>query len=359
MIKDRLNKYYKNKAVKFFFIPLLLIIIWFILTVYYILVLDTAFSVISYKHPNNSFFHISYAKLLKGDKISGEFKAEENNLGIVSIKFQTFIRPPYQDEDILIFRIKEKGKKNWYYQNQYKDGLIYDVPIFPFGFPKIDSSKGKIYQFEIISTKGNNNNSIALSNKNQILFSKYQVPKSLLIHNKKELIIFSAKKFISALTTTDVKFSSFIYLLPLLFYLFWISPVKNRTIDPFIRKINKLILNLEKDLRLNPYIIFLKTIRSIIFYNLHWFLIAVIFIDIFIIQLSNDLVYIVVIFLWMMLLKAYRLDNRASFIIALVLLFIPPLLLLIKEQPTSEKAAIWAYMFFIAGTLQSLLKLED
>lgn len=349
----------KKSFLKYILTPLFLLGLWFILTAIFIIKWDTSLSVISFVIPREDLTTSTFGKMHKGDILTGKFKSPEDNLGILSIKFVTFNRPPYKDEDIILFRIKEEGEKSWYYHNTYRDGLIYDVPTFPFGFPEIKNSKGKVYIFEIKSLNGNDNNSVALSNKGQIIFGKYHVDKTIVMHDKKQLIYFAIAKFINSIETTDVKFSSFIYLLPFIFYIIWISPLKEKTINPFIKKLNVIISKLEKNNVFSPYILFLKSLKTIIRYNLHWFLLIVVLTDIFIIQLTNDITYLVIIFLWIAILRAYKLESKASFIIALVLLIIPPIFFLLKDQPTAEKGTVWAYMFLVAGTIQALLELKQ
>ncbi len=358
-MKKIIKKIYNTKKGKYFLIPLLLFSIWVFLSCLYIIYFDTSLSVLSYYHNKNSFINNNYNKLLAGEKISGQFKAVENNLGIVSIKFQTFIRPPYLDEDTLVFKLKEKGAKNWYYQNTYRDGLIYDVPIFPFGFPQISNSKGKTYYFEISSLNGNSENSVALSSRGQILFSKYKFSKSVLLHNKKAFAIFILEKFISAILTSDIRFSSFIYLLPLIFYLLLMSPAGKIIIYPTAKKLNDISLKIANDPYFKPIANSLKILQKIVIYNLEWIIIFLVIFDIFITQVTNDVIYLVIILLWISVLKIYKMNSKITFIFALILLLIPPISFLLKDSPTAEKAAIWAYMFLIAGFIQILFEYKN
>lgn len=346
MLKEKIKSLLKNKIFRFMIVPLTLLALWLGLTCLYIITFDTSLSVLSYIHGRDSFSKLTYNKLLKGDKITGQFKAAENNLGIISIKFQTFIRPPYADEDTLVFRFKEKSAKEWFSVNSYRDGLMYDAEPFPFGFPKIANSQGKIYQFEIQSLNGNTNNSVALSDKGQILFSKYQVSKSLLLHDKKALVEFAIKKFVSSILTTDVRFSSFIYLLPFLFYLLWMSPFGNKFIYPYASRLRHLLFPVNVTEYLPQY-------------YLNWIMVVVVLLDILIIQLSNDVVYLVMIGLWIAILRAYKLTSKTTFLFAILLLLLPPYFLAFKDSPTAEKAAIWAFMFLIAGTIQALIELRS
>src|SRR5258708_18011115 len=154
---------FREGLVRWGVVPFLLVFLWAILTVWYSVSLDKSFTVIAYYHNHINFSRISHQKLLAGSTIAGEFIGQDTNLGIVAIRFRTFIRVPYRDEDMLVFRLKEKGAKKWYYENTYKSGLIYELPLFPFGFPKIADSKGKTYLFEITSLYGNQTNAVAIS----------------------------------------------------------------------------------------------------------------------------------------------------------------------------------------------------
>src|SRR3989344_2735026 len=52
-------------------------------------------------YPQSIFLQQKEGELLKGDKVTGEFRAVADNLGIVSISFQTFNRV---NDGIFIFR---------------------------------------------------------------------------------------------------------------------------------------------------------------------------------------------------------------------------------------------------------------
>lgn len=333
-----------KNLIRFFIIPLSLLFLWLGLTILYIITFDTSLSVLSYNHEKEHFSNISYDKLLKGDKISGKFTATEDNLGIVSIRFKTFIRPPYKNEDVLVFRIKEVGAKDWYYENNYRNGLIYDIPFFPFGFPKITHSKEKTYYFEIESLKGDTHNAVALSDRGQVLFSKYQIPKSLILQNEKEMSVFAVKKFISALLTTDVRFSSFIYLLPLLFYLLLISPFGKSQKE----KVRRFIVK--------SYVF--RFVRDVVSNKLHWIIILVVLIDIFLVQVINDIVYLVILFLWIAIRQVYSLTSKTTFLFTLSFLLIAPVCLFFKDVQTAEKAAAWAYIFLVAAMIQIFYELK-
>ncbi len=226
-MKEKIKKFRKDKKLMKHVIAILLLLgLWVLLTILYVVNFDTSFSIWSYNHQSTDIKNLNYNLIYKGETFKGEFMAQDNNLGIVSLRFQTYIRPPYSLEDQYLFKIKESGAKNWYYQNTYRNGLIYDVPLFPFGFPQIPDSKGKTYDFEITALNTNSVNALSISTRYPVLQSKYKYSGPELLHNKKELISFLVIKFSNAFKTPDVIFTSFIYFLPFLFYLIWISFLK-------------------------------------------------------------------------------------------------------------------------------------
>ncbi len=97
--------------------------------------------------------------LVKEEKIAGKFKATENNLGIVLVKFTRFGKVLDQVE----FRLGEEGKKIWYYKNKYRAAEFQNNQYFTFGFPPVVNSKNKNYFFEIESLAGTYKNGVGVS----------------------------------------------------------------------------------------------------------------------------------------------------------------------------------------------------
>lgn len=319
------NKFVENKWVKLGVIPVILLGLWFLLTFWYSTFFDNSISVISYNLPASNIVNLNHNRLLKGQMIKGSFVAKDDNLGIVSIRFQSFQRIPYDEEDTLIFRIKEKGQKDWLSQNYYRSGLTYDVPFLPFGFPVIPNSKGKTYQFELLSMHGNNINGVALSTRQPILVTKYKVSKSLLLHSPQALFKFIFEKTINSFQTIDISYSSVFFGLPLIFYLLLSS-------------------------RLHRYIPR---------YSLPLLLVILVFFDVLFLQIVDSILFIEVPVLWLFLMKTYKLDSRYTFGIGLFFLVFAPIYLQLNIENTAEVAAAWAFMFFVAGLIQSLIEVGN
>lgn len=143
------------------------------------------FTTLQKTYPQSIFLQRKDGELLQGDKIAGEFMAIENNLGIVSIRFQTFNKV---NDGIFIFRIKEKGKNQWSYINKYEAKKFGGYPFFPFGFPIIHDSDGKYYYFELESLDGKKGNTVAISADEPAIVVTYKFTKNQLLSDKKILL---------------------------------------------------------------------------------------------------------------------------------------------------------------------------
>jgi hypothetical protein len=347
----RSKKLLDNKWIKWGIIPILLLGFWFVLTYWYIIKYDQSFMILSYNHNESNFESITHNRLLEGEKLTGEFVAPADNLGIVAMRFKSFQRIPYRNEDNLVFRIKEKGEAQWYYENDYRSGFVYDVPFLPFGFPVIANSIGKTYVFELESLKGNQVNGVALSSRDPFLVTKYQANANELKNDYIALITFAWKKFLNSFSTIDIAYSSFVFSLPLLTYLFWRSPVKGKTINTFsifVDRYGNKVLG-------KKYRYFENSSEDFVSYYVYYLIIAVILIDIVILQVYNDLLYIVIGGIWLFLTKQSKLDGKYSVIVGLLLLCLAPVYLQLNVTNTAEKSAAWAFILIVVGMISTIL----
>ena len=110
--------------------------------------------------------------LSNGSYMSGEFISTEPDLGTVSFRFQ---KPDHDTTSSLIFRLKEKGSADWYYQHEYTANQLHDSDWYPFGFPIIEHSRGKEYQLEIQGIAESNEDAVLLLTDRGFLV-QYQIP---------------------------------------------------------------------------------------------------------------------------------------------------------------------------------------
>ena len=314
MIKKLLN----NKIITFFIIPFFLLLTWFVLSV----VFNSygAISVLTYgMNSETDKIEIKTKEIYKGQKVYGEFTARENNLGIISVRFNTFKRI---NDDSLLFRIKENGGKKWYYEGSYKVDQFQLDDLFTFGFPIIPNSNSKKYQFELQSTKGRRGNAVAISRTNPIFVTKYQFTKELLLQDKPLLLNHIYKKFLNTFDSVDFILSSIIYLFPFIFYLLWLYPIR-----PYVQKPNIKNWIIKNDLQFYLSLLF---ITISIFLHI-----------IFVRELSSVLATLILLTLWFFFSMRYRLDSSVTFLLALLYLSTCPILLLFQTETAAERGAIW------------------
>ena len=307
----------KNKIrtfAKYVFVPILLLFLWLFLGI--IFNPDSSITVISYSTNRNFLTHWNTKELLKGEYVEGFFSAKEDNLGILAFRFNTFHRI---NSDKVIFKIKEKGENNWYYTNIYKVDQFQPDEYFTFGFPLINNSKGKVYDFVIESTKGKKGDAVAVSIINPPFVTKYQFDKHLLLHNVPYALHFAVEKVISSLKDANFYMASFIYLIPFLFYIFWLYTGREPVLGKCLLAVAiiglVILIGISSDIYSNFMLIFLAA-------------------------------------LWMMLAVFYQVTYSYTFLISALLLIITPVSLINNQSYFAERMAIVSYWFILLGSMQ-------
>jgi hypothetical protein len=338
-MKKRFNRLINKKRYRWVIFPLLLFFFWLAATGWYVYAYDESFLVLSYNNNKQSFTDFNEDSILKGQKRSGMFQAQDDRLGILAVRFYSKNRVPYNAEDTIVFRIKEKNSESWYYQNKYRSGFMYELPFFPFGFPVINNSKDKTYYFEIESLNGNEKNAVSLSNREPVIASKYQYTKRELVSDKQKLLHFLTKKVISASQTSDVVFSSFIFFMPFLMYMFFLV-----TADTGIT------YSVARALRAEGY---LKKDKLTLFLCLFLLIVTN---DIFIFQLQNGFIYLVLMVLWIIILVLFKKGSSSCFYVGILFLVLCGLLLLLNQPKRAEVAGTWVFLFLTVGTITALFE---
>lgn len=151
-------------------------------------------------------------KLIKQHSYLSTFKAFNNNLGTVSFRFDT---TKHIKSGLLLFRLKEQGAKKWYYENTYRTDQFMNNGLFPFGFPPISNSQGKIYEVELTFQIGTDNNYLMISNPQYV--TKYAYTRGNL-HSMQDVIFIGMTKIQSILGNMNL-LDYIIVISPFLIYL--------------------------------------------------------------------------------------------------------------------------------------------
>lgn len=171
-------------------------IISFLSVLFYLNFRDKSFTKLQKTYSLSTLLTHKSGELMKGDIVTGKFRAVENNLGIIAIRFQTFDRI---NSDIFIFRIKEQGSSGWYYENEYESSKFGGYPLFPFGFPIIADSKGKDYYFELESLAGKPTEAVAIKTEEPVIVTTHKFTVNQLLSDKKVLFLFASQKAVDVL----------------------------------------------------------------------------------------------------------------------------------------------------------------
>jgi hypothetical protein len=310
----KLNKRFK-KILVWGVIPAFLLFFWLFMTLFY--TTNYSLSVLAQNYGSRNIIKFNTNELLKNEKITGEFKAKENNLGIVAVRFFNFNRI---SDDYVKFLLFDNKSGKLIYENKYKVDQFQPNQFFTFGFPLISDSKNRDFRFEIISTQGKKGNAIGLSTLQPSFAAQYQFSKADLLNNKAQLPNFFIKKLYYPFSDIDTVISSLIYLLPFIIYLIFI---------------------LFKDTSIN------KKKYLLVFMHIITVTIFVLFIEDI-----NRLSELVLITLWIVLIKYYRLESSVSYLMALLFLTTAPIFIIIGRQSSAENAAVWTYFFMVIGTVQ-------
>lgn len=335
-------KHYFNRLLMLGIIPLLLLCLWLGLSLF--LTSKYSFSVIYSAYDEGNFTAFKTDQLLAKQKVSAQFAAKENNLGIVSVRFNTYARI---NSDKVIFRLKELGAKDWYYQNIYKVDQFQPNDYFTFGFPIIPNSAGKTYYFEIESTKGTNGDAVAISPTSPIFIAQYQFTKQQLLANKTMIPEFFIKKIFYSFSDINFVIASLVYLFPFIFYVLWYYSARPYIKISFRPSLTLAVRNW--NINLGDY----RRKNYILFYVNFIIILA----QVFFMNVANNYAYLLLIGLWALLILIYRFESSVSYLLGLFFLLLCPVLLIINQELIAENAAIWIYFFLVVGTAEALVEL--
>jgi len=228
------------KSLKIILLYVILFVVSVLLTLAYFYYIEkNSLSILKHNYSKQSFNVFPITEIIAGEKISGEFRAKEDNLGIIEVRFNTYNRI---STDSTIFRLKEKGGNEWYYEQVYEAKQFGGYSHFPFGFSIIPNSKDKDYYFELESLHGNSKNSIGISTEEPLIIVKHKFNADQLFSDKQSLIMFIIKKSKNIILGLDAfKILTSIYILLVLLFnlLKFFSRLETSKIKRSIKTISK------------------------------------------------------------------------------------------------------------------------
>lgn len=326
-MKNSFNDLMAKVWFRWLFIPLLL----FITSFFFLMIFAySSKSLILLQHEDKDVLTTWLpGEILAGEKVSGEFTAMRDFIGIVSVRFNTYARI---NNDTLIFRIKEKGDKKWYYENIYKVDQFQPNQLFPFGFPPIQNSKNKVFQIEIESTKGKHGDAVAINTKNPVIIVSYQLPISRFLSEDGAIALLTYKQniitFIFDAITSRVQ-NLIILFLPVILYLTLMAWRTIRLLETFLNIVGSALLG---------YI----------------FLIGRFLPD----DQQNSVVFIIVLLLLIVIIvRKYKMNYVIYFVLSIFfILFMSGILIVLRRPDIADRSALFAYLFLLIGTIFGIIE---
>ncbi len=339
-IKNILNRSY----IRYVVIPIILFFFWLISS--FLFVPRQSLTATNEKFNINNTTNFKDGKLLKDEKIGGEFFASHDKLGAVSVHIG-LTSNNLDNTDRIIFRIKEKGK-SWHYENTYDAGFFNGIEFSPFGFPPIENSKGKTYYFEIQSKYGSQENGMTVHRQNPAFIAKYKYPFKLMVSNPKlrDILIRNAYE-----SFTDKKFISYssIFILPFIFYL--IHGISYSILKIFSRIISRSAL-LHSIYR--KYIVVdgskYTAGKKFFFITLSVFL----FYDVFFINAQIHGLFMMIFIFWIIYFIKYNFKSEII-ILTFILFLISNILIFLNLQNQIQKMSIWVFAFLCLSLIRTLI----
>lgn len=290
--------------------------LWVFATVNFLSTQEYSLKNLEGRHGDTTFTFSNSGEMMKGDIATGEFRSGFPNLGIVAVRFYTFYR---SNSDILRFRIKEVGQKDWYYLADYKTDQFQHNKLFPFGFPVVNASQNKKYIFEIESLNGATGSGVFVN----------PIFPAMVDHH-----VFSKKEVLSSLSSL---------------FMFIIYKTKNLIEDDLFR-----YNTLNFMLPLAAYATFLE----IGVFLIPSFILVITFTLWQIFSLSDFHYFsiLTIMFYWTLVSIKHKVSPNVSVIISICSLVLGMILILFNLRIASENTATWSFLYLAIFSI--LISLE-
>lgn len=369
---EKFRQFLDFRIIKWGVIPLILLVFWGYTSVGEIFRIEQSYTTLSDEYSHSKLVYFKEGEILQGDKIKGVFKAKENNLGTVAVRFKTFYR---DNDDFLIFRIKEMSDSDWYYSYQYKVDQFQPDGLFTFGFPIVADSKDKTYLFELESTRGIVGNSVGISAFSPVFTAKYKYERGTVLANYESIVWFLWKKGVNVIQKNQFLIASFTYLVPFLFYILY-QKSKDQILNPK-RKPNVIYLLVKRFLFSKPFklmirksevkgghAVFANWLLGLIEHNLRWLILLDVYglILLFILQVAiigsifltipQTSTTFALTILWAILVYLYRIPWTVSFAIGFGMFILTPFLDLTDFKLFAENIMGWGFTLLNIGVIQ-------
>lgn len=340
---EKANVLYKKIVIRWVVFPTLLFIFSIGILVSNILFYDISPSILSFNHNSRDDFQTNFKSIENGDELTGSFTAVEDNLGILTLQFNSLspvkgtLQFSLHDQNNMMIAYNEYDTRGLYYLNEY-----------PFGFPIIEDSKGKTFYFTIVFFADNKEAQEGLKINESNLITKYKFSSKEVVKNPDLLVNFITKKIIYTLSLDGQTKFYFLYFLP-----FTILIVFNFFFDLKIisyKKIRRVLKKVKKNTIYNSY---RKTLPSIYPY---FFILNTVYILFF--PFESTAFAVLLISIWIVYLYKCKRNSSATFFhVALLSTIVVPLILF-NFSTIIIKTLSLLFLYLVIGLAQSIMEIK-
>lgn len=337
------QRYYKKIFFRWIVLPAIFFNICIFILLSNIIFFDISPSVISYRHKNNVDFVSNFQNIENGEELTGKFTAAEDNLGIISLQFNS--EPPIKDT-LQFSLFDESGVQISY--NEYDISGFYDLHEFPFGFDIIEKSKGNNYKFKIVFIAQNKVIQNTLKIVEPDLITKYKFDKSDILSDQKSLFYFISKKISYTFLMHDqVKYYT-LYFLPLFALLFF-----NTLYDSHIMSRNKIRLLIESIKRIKIISKVLNNTPHSYYYIAFTHLLYILFFP-----LNLTIFSLLLIMSWLVYLHKNKLSSTSTFYHIAVISLLLPILIPFQFSNITIKLLSLIFLYLVIALTQSIIEIK-
>lgn len=189
----------------------------------------------------------------------------------------------------------------------------------------ISNSKGKIYQFEFISLKGNTLNAVTVVKKSPVLIAKYQFTKSDLLHGGENPFHFILKKALYFISDQYDLAKASIFMVPFILYIVWLLSIRYQ----ILRERALLLITL------------LAIFFQLIFYS--------------------SLIYgiiLALVMLWIVVLYKDRLNSDYTFLLSFCIFLIGEVAIFYQMKTVEMESSFLVYILLLVGVIQLVWEIK-
>jgi hypothetical protein len=281
---------------------------------------DISISVISNDYNSREILLLKKKSIQYNNPVIVDFKASEDNLGIISLRFfKPSKRLSFENQDTIKYEVVDIAAGKIVYSAYFKSGLVSDMPFLPLGIPLQPESKNKLYRLVLSSQQYKSNDILTMSNSQPIISTSYKFSRQEILS-----VNFLYKKILNGFRNLHATLYTLSFLFPFVIFILW----------KIYRK---------------PKMLFYIYIGLFIFFLVF---------DVFYIPDINLLLQLQLTLVWVILMQLLKVDSVMSYRLSFITFIFSFVYIVIGKENYLEfsKFHIWSFIFLLIGVFFSIFE---